>query len=359
MKRLARWVDRVYTFIYVWLSQRLLWAFTINGAIYASGNETFISLWLCSFSMDEQDQKPPLNFFKIPERDSAQKASEFGRLALEDARASKLLYKNKFYRQSLFFLQQSVEKSLKASMALLMPYDDFKKNVKEEIGHSSPEAIMTLLDNLISSKKLENPLYLKQLEALAQAIKINKNLRIIYRKYNQILGIIEQPKELFAHALQEIKSRKKKLDPKEKEIMWLKTLNLDDTHPLIQSFKQYSKSSAQTLKIRFGVFILAKVLDRLKQPKDRVEAKLNLILLSFPMLYYASYITAWHETPTRYPKVDESDYGDPFEYTPDKELIKTLPKLIEYALLASEIIVDVSNTAVAYYDNKNAVDALS
>jgi len=69
-------------------------------------------------------------------------AKEWLKLAKDDLETSKLLYDNKHYRNSIFLLQQSVEKTVKADYTAfsLIP----KKQIRK-IGHKTPLAFVNLL----------------------------------------------------------------------------------------------------------------------------------------------------------------------------------------------------------------------
>ena len=260
----------------------------------------------------------------LPAKPVVKLALSFARIGKADLRASKLVYGKKLYPQSIFYLQQSVEKSVKATGLLLSLVGPNKEDLTREVGHATIFGIL-----------------IRRGERLAQ---LRRNLGILaaseHLEGKEIflkLGIpltIPDPEVMEAKLVSEqaAKSEVEKLRNLKPDDLWRITLKLDPKTPLTAAIlKLLDDAEAQWRPLdRFQRLFETKLSSLMSDPQT-VKYIINVHGKAFPEIAPLAFITMWHEMETRYPPVDGSDYWSPERYTANSGLVKLYPRLHKHA----------------------------
>ena len=260
----------------------------------------------------------------LPAKPVVKLALSFARIGKADLRASKLVYGKKLYPQSIFYLQQSVEKSVKATGLLLSLVGPNKEDLTREVGHATIFGIL-----------------IRRGERLAQ---LRRNLGILaaseHLEGKEIflkLGIpltIPDPEVMEAKLVSEqaAKNEVEKLRNLKPDDLWRITLKLDPKTPLTAAIlKLLDDAEAQWRPLdRFQRLFETKLSSLMSDPQT-VRYIINVHGKAFPEIAPLAFITMWHEMETRYPPVDGSDYWSPERYAADSGLVTLYPRLHKHA----------------------------
>lgn len=261
----------------------------------------------------------------LPDRPAVKLALSFARIGRADARASNLLYARKLYPQAVFHLQQSVEKSVKATGLLLGLVRPNREDLIRDAGHATIFGILIRRGERLAELR-RNLGYLAASEPLKEGRELFLRLGVP--------GAIPDAKEMEAklvseHAARAEVERLRGLRPRD---LWKLTLELDPTTP----------PSDVILKLLDDAEAQWKPLDRFRRTFDqrfeylvRDPATLRYIMSihgkALPEIAPLAFITMWHEMETRYPPVDVSDYWAPERYSASSGLVRLYPRLHRHA----------------------------
>jgi HEPN domain-containing protein len=226
---------------------------------------------------------------KIPEY-----AKKWLEIAKKDKEASIVLYKNECYPQSVFFLQQTVEKRTKGFLILFLSLFSSEniKDLGKEIGHTPHRFLI--------EKMKEEPIK-SIIEAFYEIDRINfikkfKNLEI------------------------------------EKEIAKLDAKNIEKILDIIKSLR--NKSMLEKNHIEKIAECTIKIFKEISEKigKEKLENLKKVITKYLPDLVYIgilyftlSSLVCVHEVPTRYPDTDID--LEPSKYTEDLGIVKAINKI--------------------------------
>ncbi|MDH7507210.1 MAG: HEPN domain-containing protein [Candidatus Thermoplasmatota archaeon] len=129
-------------------------------------------------------------------------SEKFLKCAKDDLDTCEILYKNKKYAPSTYFLQQAVEK---ASKAYVLNIGNFSKKEIKQINHNSPEAFVKLLGKMVRYVDIIHDIYpdmktdTKGIEQLIEnkkkcleLAKTNyKSFQVIFKMYDNIIKAFE------------------------------------------------------------------------------------------------------------------------------------------------------------------------
>jgi hypothetical protein len=247
-------------------------------------------------------------FYNRPNKIILTLADEFIRCAKEDIKSCDILYKNKKYAHSTYFLQQAAEKT---SKAFVLYFGKFKKNDMITISHNSLKAFLMLLDRMSNYIVNINALYpdiktdssdLKEL--LKDTKKRNEMAKINYEGFKVMFKFYNDCKKRIKNGLEDINS-------------FLAPFNLPKT--LQKSFKNLSMEELnKEIKNKDSSQILEEYFNK--------ENTLNYLYkaLDFALLYLISAYTFPHVQFTRYPDKDIK----PWNYTKEMGIVRATPELI-------------------------------
>ena len=261
----------------------------------------------------------------LPDRTAVKVALSFARIGKADLKASKLLYRGKLYPQAIFYLQQSVEKSVKAVGVLLSLVKPDSLELTREVGHATVFGILV--------RRRERLVQLRsQLGTLAASEHLNEGKELLLK-----LGLpwgIPEPHEMEAKlvseetAKQEIE-RLRSLRPGD---LWKITLDFNPNRPPNpELLKQLEDAEAQWKPVdRFRRIFEEKFASIMSDP-ETVRYIMNVHGKAFPEVAPLAFITMWHERETRYPPVDSLDYWAPERYAANSGLVMLYPRLAKHA----------------------------
>lgn len=266
----------------------------------------------------------------LPDNHVVKLALSFAKIGRSDLRASKLLYGKKIYPQSVFYLQQSVEKSVKATGLLLRLVNPNREDLTREVGHATIFGILIRRGERIAQLR-------RNLGILAASENLKEGKEIFLK-----LGIpltIPDPKEMEARLMSEQAANaevEKLRNPKPSDL-WRITLGLDPETPLTAAIlKLLDDAEAQWAFLdRFQRLFERKLTPLMSDPQT-VRYIINVHGKAFPEIAPLAFITMWHERETRYPPIDGSDYWSPERYTTNSGLVRLLPRLHMHAKRLSE-----------------------
>jgi HEPN domain-containing protein len=237
-------------------------------------------------------------------------ATSFSQIANQDAEASLQLFTRQIYPQSIYHLQQAVEKACKAYGLLAGTLQPTSRDLIRSVSHRSLLGMM-----------LRVPEMMERLPALREAIRKSVNqaklkqigVWEILERYLQKQGS-EDPIEA-KRAINQVKA----LDASK---LWRISLELAPNHPFTktiwQRLNEADKRNAEADEVERIIPESLKAF--LSHPED-LDFALNLFGRAGPELFPLTLVSMWHEKETRYPPIAKEDYWNPEEYTSDKGLI--------------------------------------
>jgi len=266
----------------------------------------------------------------LPDKPVVRLALSFARIGRADLRASKLLYGKKLYPQSIFYLQQSVEKSVKTTGLLLRLVGPNKEDLMHEVGHTTIFGILIRRGERIAQLR-------RNLGILAASERQEEGKELLLK-----LGIpwtIPDPKAMEARLVSEQAAKDqietlRNLQPRD---LWRITLKLDPKTPLTAAIlKLLDDAEAQWRYLDRFQRLFERKLSSLVSDPQTFRYIINVHGKAFPEIAPLAFITIWHEKETRYPPVDGSDYWSPDQYSGDSGLITLYPRLQKHAKRLSE-----------------------
>ena len=261
----------------------------------------------------------------IPDRPALRLALSFAKIAKGDLNASKLLYGGRLYPQAVFYLQQSVEKSVKAlgiSLSLVGP----------GVGDLTAEAGHAAVFNILVRGKERLAQLRSHLGDLAASEHLDEGKELLLK-----LGLpwgIPEPRELEAKMMSEEAARR--------EVDRLRSLKPGDLWKITLDFNPNRPPNPALLKLLDDAETQWKPVDRFQRvfkekfasimgDPETVRFIMNVHGKAFPEVAPLAFITTWHERETRYPPVDGRDYWAPERYTAKSGLVGLYPRLLKHA----------------------------
>jgi len=266
----------------------------------------------------------------LPDKPAVKLALSFARIGRADLRASKLLYGKKLYPQSIFGLQQSVEKSVKATGLLLSLVRPDREDLTREVGHATIFGILVRRGERLAQLR-------RNLGILAASEHLQEGKDIFLK-----LGIpltIPDPKEMEARLISEqtAKVEVEKLRNLKPRDLWRLTLELDSKTPLTGAIlKLLDDAEAQWRNLDKFQRLFERTLASLMSDPQTVRYIINVHGKAFPEIAPLAFITMWHEKETRYPPVDTLDYWSPDQYVANSGLVRLYPRLHKHAKRLNE-----------------------
>jgi hypothetical protein len=274
----------------------------------------------------------------IPTIESATLAIKFASIAISDAKVARILHRNRSYPQSIFALQQSVEKSSKGFALLMEIVGPDPKDLKYLFSH---KPLVVLLER---SADFLGHIYGSYLRITEIALddyptwgrKVFEEVRTSAMVSGQLLPKPEQ-----------LRAAGRGLASARASEMWLATLNLDrrvrQVDDAILAMKQNVLDSAY---LRFVLKTLTFPMKR-KMTKNRDYPGYVLLLIqALSRIYPLNFLTMWHEQSTRYPPTQPSDFWTSEAYTSRVPLVKKLPELCAQAERLSGDVFKAATSAV-------------
>jgi hypothetical protein len=212
---------------------------------------------------------------------------DFLKIAKNDLECCKILYLNKKYASSTYFLQQSAEKATKA---YVLNWGLFSKKEIRQIGHQSLEAYIVLLNKLSNYVSIAKQIY--------PGMKTDtSNLQNILEDKKRLLELAQTEYKTFITFFNVFDNCRKSFSIELKNIEQL--LNKTDIQGVItKGLKSNFKEVDKRVKGKSNIQILTQYYD-----KNLTIDILNQAL-DFSLLYIIASFTFPHEQFTRYPDGD-------------------------------------------------------
>jgi hypothetical protein len=261
----------------------------------------------------------------LPDRPAIKLALSFAKIAGTDLRASNLLYGRALHPQSVFYLQQSVEKSVKAVGLMLSLVRPNKEDLMQEVGHATIFGILIRRNERLVQLR-------KNLGVLAASEHLKEGKELFLK-----LGLpwdIPDPREMEARLLSEQAAKReveilRSLKPGD---LWKITLEFNPNRPPNPAIlKLLDDAESQWNQLDKFQRLFKKSLASLMSDPETVRYILNIHGKAFPEIAPLAFITMWHEMETRYPPIDGSDYWAPERYTAKSGLVQLYPRLRKHA----------------------------
>jgi hypothetical protein len=261
----------------------------------------------------------------LPDRFAVRLALSFAKIGKADLRASKLLYGQKLYPQAIFYLQQSVEKSVKAVGLLLSLVKPDKEDLTREVGHATIFGILVRRKERLAQLR-------SHLGVLAASEHLKEGKELLLK-----LGLpwgIPDPREMEAKLTSEEAARE--------EVERLRNLKAGDLWKITLEFNPNRPPNPAILKLLEDAETQWKPLDKFQRVFEEKFASMmsdpetvryitNIHGKAFPEIAPLAFITMWHERETRYPPIDSLDYWAPERYTSNAGLVRLYPRLLRHA----------------------------
>jgi HEPN domain len=266
----------------------------------------------------------------LPDKRGVVLALSFAKIAKADLRASKFLYDNKLYPHAVFYLQQSVDKSVKAVGLMLSLVRPIKEDLSREVGHSAIFGILIRRNERIAQLR-------RNLGILAATEHLREG-RELFLKLGLPVGIPE-PEEIEAkmtsyQAAKDEIERQRSLRPGD---MWKITLEFNPNRPPNPAIlKLLDEAESQWKPLDKFQRLFEKKLASVMSDPDAVRYIMNMHGKALPEMAALAFVTMWHESETRFPPIDISDYWDPERYKISSGLIKVYPRLQKHAKRLSD-----------------------
>ena len=261
----------------------------------------------------------------LPERPGVALALSFAKVARADLRASKFLYDNKLYPQAIFYLQQTVDKSVKAVGLMLSLVRPIKEDLSREVGHAAIFGILIRRNERIAQLR-------RNLGILAATEHLREG-RELFLKLGLPVGIPEQAeieaKMTGDQAAKEEIERQRSLRPGD---LWKITLEFNPNrppNPAILKLLDEAESQWKPLD-KFQRIFEKKLVSKMGDP-EAVRYIMNMHGKALPEIAPLAFVTMWHDRETRYPPIDITDYWDTERYKVGSGLVKIYPRLQKHA----------------------------
>lgn len=253
----------------------------------------------------------------FPSSEAIQLARHFADTAVKDLDNAKLMYKRKDYAHAVYLLQQSVEKSAKAT-GLLGAWIPPTTSSLKQVGHKSILAILLGLQ--------------KKVDAAGVALEAFRNSSTT-EEYEQLglRGLLPDFDKVKLPEAAVIQNWNREIDRLSSQEMWRRTLELRPDDPLTLTIMRELDKAQERSK---GADIADAMTFKTFQWLGDLGSILYVTSLQgrcLPRVLILSIVTMWHEKTTRYPPIESSDYWNPEAYTKDKGLIKHFPLFLEHA----------------------------
>jgi len=261
----------------------------------------------------------------LPDRPAIKLALSFAKIAGTDLRASNLLYGRSLYPQAVFYLQQSVEKSVKAVGLMLSLVRPIKEDLAQEVGHATIFGILIRRNERLVQLR-------KNLGVLAASEHLKEGKELFLK-----LGLpwdIPDTKEMEARLMSEQAAKReveilRSLKPGD---LWKITLEFNPNRPPNPAIlKLLDDAESQWNQLDKFQRLFKESLASLMSDPETVRYILNIHGKAFPEIAPLAFITMWHERETRYPPIDGSDYWAPERYTSKSGLVQLYPRLRKHA----------------------------
>jgi HEPN domain-containing protein len=261
----------------------------------------------------------------LPSKRGVEIALAFAEIAKKDLRASGILYQNKLYPQATFELQQSVEKAVKAVGLLMGLVRPVKDDLAREVGNASIFSVLIRRHERLAQLR-------RNLGVLAASETLEEGRELLMKL--GLPGGIPDSSEMRGKLMDEQTAREevdrlRSLKPRD---LWRITLDFDakrPPNPAILKLLQEAETQWKPLD-KFERIFEKKFASIMSSP-ETVRYVVNVFGKAFPEVAPLAFVTMWHESETRYPAVDESDYWDPGLYTLRSGLIRMYPRLSKHA----------------------------
>lgn len=231
-------------------------------------------------------------------------------IAEDDLKAAEVLYANKIYPESVFYLQQSVEKMSKAFGIL---YDLVPKKKLRNIQHFTPIVFIKILKrkwmfNFIALIRDTYPEYKNMLQTSQEEL---TKIEQLIRESENRQKMAKMSKEEITAMLAFIKKYRESLESEEIRS------KINEIMEILEEAKKEMNGKDQ-VEIKF-IEQLSKLIKRIKEDK---QGFIRLVAV-LPSLYILSIITYPHSTYTRYPDGKLT----PKDYKPGLGIVDCLPDL--------------------------------
>ena len=262
---------------------------------------------------------------------------------MDDLDSSVILYDREHYPQSVFYLQQAVEKAVK-SMGLFFEVVS-EKDLLKNVGHKPLEVFRKPVnkfseDLMVLNKNLEDYPASKEILNLSEInfdefISSIKKTKHEFNKYINNISDYNLTKEELEEYITQIKNLNTQIENANKKIAE-EGISDEQFAAMKEKFKINSESVFMSLeipdKIKEQMRNELKLILKLFSPKKEFfEFMMYFIIKAIGIgrnLFYLSIITSLHSTKSRYP---EENFNPLTFYTPECPLIEKLPE-IQYIL---------------------------
>jgi HEPN domain len=261
----------------------------------------------------------------LPDRPAVKLALSFATIGRADLRASKLLYGRKLHPQAIFYLQQSVEKSVKAVGLLLSLVGPTKEDLVRDVGHATIFGILIRRNERLAQLR-------RNLGVLAASEHLKEGKELFLK-----LGLpwtIPEAEEIEAKLTSEqaAKEEVERLHSLKPGDMWKITLEFNPNRPPNPAIlKLLDESETQWKPLdKFQRLFEKKFVSMMSDPYT-IRYIMNIHGKAVPEIAPLAFITMWHERETRYPPIDSTDYWVPERYNINAGLVNIYPRLHKHA----------------------------
>jgi len=274
-----------------------------------------------------------VSLFKELKQSSLNYVGELLDTAKIDLEASRVLYNNKLYPNSVYFLQQSVEKTTKAFVlwtrlieekelygkkkkkSILESLSMIFRRKEETIDHISPKAFILLL------RKKPIRIYLTLLQQQIEDPALKNRFKSLNKEITQLERIINKREKIAKISRFEIETFLKTCD------LYKDFLDKTDKRRLKYQINLLNQSITKRLREILSSEYMNEI-DRINKALKKVEYKIEDIFIgakSLISLYFLSIITYPHFSYARYPTKEMG----PKDYNESLGIVQTLERIIQ------------------------------
>lgn len=284
----------------------------------------------------------------IPELETAKVALSFSRISKNDANAARLTYGAKLYANSVYSLQQSVEKSMKALGLLTGTLHNDADELVGEVRHRAMKSVLIHIDSFVAITE-------RVKEGLAQtSLRDAMPIDSLKNTWGKADPAIHKFATSGNPSAASIEAEKREIMNLSESEMWLPSLNLDTTNKWIQvALANLNSKPLIGPKTTSAVRLLGDIFTKagLFTPQDAMKMTFSDSLSKAIPHIWLSMLTDWHEEATRYPPIRSRDFWTSDAYMPDKPLVKSLPNLITKASSLADAIDRAAQVRVELGNN--------